>query len=104
MCAAGRTPEKRIRRLPMRKHLMKRWKVESQPGARDGFVMFFDLQSGNLRHGQVALYAGEKHAQHGNLPLTELTRIRTDVMTPLLANEETAEGIAAGLQMVASDL
>jgi uncharacterized membrane protein YgcG len=84
--------------------LMKRWKVESQPGVRDGFVMFFDLQSGNLRHGQVALYAGEKHAQHGNLPLTELTRIRTDVMTPLLANEETAEGIAAGLQMVASDL
>jgi uncharacterized membrane protein YgcG len=84
--------------------LMNRWKVESQPGARDGFVMFFDLQSGNLRHGQVALYAGEKHAQHGNLPLTELSRIRTDVMTPLLANGETAEGIAAGLQMVASDL
>src|SRR5262249_12052468 len=84
--------------------LMNRWKVESQPGARDGFVMFFDLHPGNLQHGQVALYAGEKHAQHGRLPVSELTRIRTDVMTPLLANGETANGIAAGLQMVASDL
>ncbi|MGZ6306270.1 MAG: DUF2207 family protein, partial [Ktedonobacterales bacterium] len=84
--------------------LMNRWGVESRPGARDGFVMFFDLQPSNLRHGQVALYAGEKHAQHGNLPESELTRIRTDVMTPLLADGRTAEGIAAGLQMVASDL
>lgn len=84
--------------------LMTRWGVESRPGVRDGFVMFFDLQPGNLRHGQVALYAGAKHSQHGNLPISELTRIRTDVMTPLLTNGQTAEGIAAGLQMVASDL
>jgi uncharacterized membrane protein YgcG len=83
--------------------LMNRWHVESRPGARDGFVMFFDLQPANLRHGQVALYAGAKHS-HGNLPIAELTRIRTDVMTPLLANGQTADGIAAGLQMVASDL
>ncbi len=83
--------------------LMNRWGVESRPGARDGFVMFFDLQPGNLRHGQVALYAGERHA-NGNLPISELTRIRTDVMTPLLASGRTADGIAAGLQMVTSDL
>ncbi len=85
--------------------LMNRWQVESRPGARDGFVMFFDLQPGNLRHGEVALYAGAKHTQGGgHLPVDELTRIRTDVMTPLLANGQTAEGIAAGLDMVASDL
>jgi uncharacterized membrane protein YgcG len=85
--------------------LMNRWHVESRPGARDGFVMFFDLQPGNLRHGEVALYAGAKHAQGGgHLPIDELTRIRTDVMTPLLTNGQTAEGIAAGLDMVASDL
>lgn len=84
--------------------LMNRWNVESHPGAHDGFVMFFDLQPGNLRHGEVALYAGAKHYQHGNLPRAELNRIRTDVMTPLLANGETAAGIAAGLQMVAHDL
>ena len=84
--------------------LMNRWNVESHPGAHDGFVMFFNLQSDNLRHGQVALYAGEKHFQHGNLPQDELDRIRTDVMTPLLKNEQTAAGIGAGLQQVAHDL
>ena len=83
--------------------LMNRWNVESHTGAHDGFVMFFNLQPGNLRHGQVALYAGEKHS-HANLPIPELTRIRTDVMTPLLQSGKTAEGIAAGLQMVAHDL
>jgi uncharacterized membrane protein YgcG len=84
--------------------LMNRWNVESKPGAHDGFVMFFNLQPGNLRHGQVALYAGEKHFQHGNLPQAELDRIRTEVMTPLLQDGQTAAGIAAGLQMVAHDL
>lgn len=83
--------------------LMNRWNVESSTGAHDGFVMFFNLQPGNLRHGQVALYAGEK-LNKSNLPTAELTRIRTDVMTPLLANGETAQGIGAGLQMVAHDL
>jgi uncharacterized membrane protein YgcG len=84
--------------------LMNRWNVESKPDAHDGFVMFFNLQPDNLRHGQVALYAGEKHFQRGNLPQAELDRIRTDVMTPLLQNGQTAAGIAAGLQMVAHDL
>jgi uncharacterized membrane protein YgcG len=84
--------------------LMNRWNVESKPGAHDGFVLFFNLQPDNLRHGQVALYAGEKHFQHGNLPQAELDRIRRDVMTPLLQNGQTAAGIAAGLQMVAHDL
>src|SRR5690242_14390667 len=84
--------------------LMNRWNVESRPGAHDGFVMLFNLKPGDLRHGTVALYAGEKHYQHGNLPQAELDRIRTDVMTPLLADGQTAAGIAAGLQQVAHDL
>ena len=84
--------------------LMGRWNVESHPGARDGFVMFFNLKPGDLRHGTFALYAGEKHYQHGNLPQAELDRIRTDVTTPLLADGQTAAGIAAGLQQVAHDL
>ncbi|MGE5335276.1 MAG: TPM domain-containing protein, partial [Nitrososphaerota archaeon] len=83
--------------------LMGRWNVESRTGAHDGFVMFFNLKPGDLRHGTVALYAGEKHNK-GNLPTDELTRIREDVMTPLLRNEQTAEAIAAGLQQVAHDL
>jgi uncharacterized protein (TIGR04222 family) len=84
--------------------LMGRWNVESRSGARDGFVMFFNLQSDNHRHGTVAIYAGKKHYQNGNLPQSELDRIRTDVMTPLLANGQTSAGIAAGLQQVAHDL
>jgi uncharacterized membrane protein YgcG len=84
--------------------LMNRWNVESRPNAHDGFVMFFNLEPGNLRHGKVALYAGEKHYQHGNLPQSELDRIRQDVVTPLLQDGQTAAGIAAGLQMVAHDL
>ncbi|HEY1390811.1 MAG TPA: TPM domain-containing protein [Ktedonobacterales bacterium] len=84
--------------------LMNRWNVESHSGAKDGFVMFFNLKPGDLHHGTVALYAGEKHYQHGNLPQSELDRIRTDVMTPLLKDGHTAEGIAAGLQQVAHDL
>src|SRR5580765_3376709 len=42
-------------------NLMERWNVESQPGAHDGLVIFLNLQPGNEHHGQVALYAGEKH-------------------------------------------
>lgn len=84
--------------------LLNRWNIESRPGAGDGVVMFFNLQPGNLRHGQVALAVGARHYQHGNLPQAELDRIRTDVMTPLLQNGQTAAGIAAGLQQVAHDL
>jgi uncharacterized membrane protein YgcG len=84
--------------------LMNRWDVESRPGAKDGVVLFFNLQPGNLRHGEVALAAGAKHYQHGRLPQAELDRIRVDVMTPLLRDGQTAAGIAAGLQAVAHDL
>src|SRR6185437_6746889 len=80
--------------------LMNRWNVESRKGANDGFVMFFNLTPGNLRHGKVTLVAGKTL----NLSQDELNRIRDDVMTPLLASGQTAAGIAAGLQQVAHDL
>lgn len=83
--------------------LMNSWDVESSPGARDGFVMLLNLQPGNERHGQVALFAGEKHFQ-GNLPQRELQRISSEVMAPLLKEEQTAAGIIAGLDAVAHDL
>ena len=84
--------------------LMNRWNVESKPGAHDGFVMFFNLKPGNLRHGEFAIAAGERHFQHGNLPQAELDRIRDDVMIPLLQDGQTAAGIEAGLQQVTHDL
>lgn len=83
--------------------LMDAWDVESSPGAHDGFVMFLNLLPGNERHGKVALYAGEKHT-HGNLPQQELQRIISEVMAPLLKEEQTATGIIAGLDAVAHDL
>ena len=83
--------------------LMNRWNVESRPGAGDGFVMFFNLQPGNLRHGEFAIATGRAH-YNSNLPQAELDRIRDDIMTPPLKDGNTAEGIAAGLQQVAHDL
>lgn len=83
--------------------LMYRWAVESSSGARDGFVMFLNLKPSNTRHGEVVLYAGQKHAD-GNLPPDESQRIYSDVMLPLLRSEQTADGIAAGLDAVAHDL
>lgn len=83
--------------------LMQFWHVESRPDAHDGFVMLINLQPGNLRHGQVGLFAGQKHAS-GNLPPYNLDRIYADVMLPALAAEHTADGIAAGLDAVAHDL
>ncbi|HEX8034828.1 MAG TPA: TPM domain-containing protein [Ktedonobacterales bacterium] len=83
--------------------LMNRWGVESSSGARNGFVMFLNLKPSNTRHGEVVLYAGQKHAGE-NLPPDESQRIYSDVMLPLLRNEQTAAGIAAGLDAVAHDL
>ncbi|HEV2236658.1 MAG TPA: TPM domain-containing protein [Ktedonobacterales bacterium] len=84
--------------------LMNRWNIQSAPDARDGFVMFLNLQPGNLRHGQVILFAGAKHLNDGTLPQSELTRIYTDAMLPLLRAGDTAGGIGAGLDAVAADL
>src|SRR6185437_13390645 len=84
--------------------LLNRWNVESRPGAGDGFVMFFNLKPGDLRHGTFALATGKQHYNDGKLPQGELERIRDDVMTPLLKDGHIAESIAAGLQQVAHDL
>lgn len=83
--------------------LMARWDIESKPGAKDGLVILLNLKPGDLRHGQVALYAG-KTLIDGPLPQSELSRIYQDVMLPDLRTEQTASGIGAGLDAVAADL
>jgi uncharacterized membrane protein YgcG len=83
--------------------LMARWDVESQPGAKDGLVIVLNLKPGDLRHGQVALYAGATLLA-GALPQDELNRIYQDVMLPDLAAGQTASGIGAGLDAAATDL
>ena len=84
--------------------LMAAWGVESAPGARDGFVVFLNLDPDDTRHGQAAIFAGERHYQEGNLPQRELERIFDDEMRPLLADEQLAAGIGAGLDAAARSL
>jgi uncharacterized membrane protein YgcG len=84
-------------------NLMSSWDIESKPGARDGFVMFFDFLPGNVQHGQAFLFAGQKHV-NGALPEVELQRIYDEVMAPLLKQGKMAQAIAAGLDAVTHDL
>jgi uncharacterized membrane protein YgcG len=84
-------------------NLMAGWNVESQSGAKDGLVILLYLKPGDLRHGQVAIYAG-KTLINGPLPQSELTRIYQDVMLPDLRDGQTASGIGAGLDALAADL
>ena len=83
--------------------LMARWDVESHAGAKDGLVIMLNLKPGDLRHGQVALYAGATLLA-GALPQDELSRIYQDVMLPDLKAGQTASGIRAGLDAAATDL
>lgn len=85
------------------RELMDEWDFESSSGARDGLVVFLNLDPENPRHGQVALYAGRELVD-GPLPRSELRRVSDDEVIPLLAEERTAEGISAGLDAVAEDL
>lgn len=83
--------------------LMARWNVESKSGAKDGVVILLNLKPGDLRHGQVALYAGQT-LFNGILPHSELDRIYRDIMAPDLSAGKTAAGIGAGLDAIATDL
>jgi uncharacterized protein (TIGR04222 family) len=85
-------------------NLMTAWDIESKPGARDGFVMYFNLQPGNLKHGQAFLFAGQKHVNGGALPESKLQRTYDEVMAPLLLQGKVAQAIAAGLDAVTHDL
>lgn len=84
--------------------LMEAWDVQSARDARDGVVIFFNLKPGDTRHGQVALFAGQRHYRDGNLPERELRRIFEDEMRPLLADRQITAGIGAGLAALASSL
>jgi uncharacterized membrane protein YgcG len=84
--------------------LMQAWDVESSSGARDGVVIFVNLQTDNERHGEAAVIAGQKWNNKSVLTNRENQRIYDEVMAPLLKDEQTAAGIAAGLDAIARDL
>ena len=55
--------------------LMQAWNVESSSGARDGVVIFLNLQPDDLRHGEAAIIAGQKWNDKGILTDRENQRI-----------------------------
>lgn len=83
--------------------LMDDWDIQSTPGARDGLVILFNLEPGNLEHGDFAIVAGEAHVRSGVLDQDQLDRI-SDQMLELLRDGRIAEGIAIGLDAVARNL
>jgi uncharacterized membrane protein YgcG len=83
--------------------LMDTWDVQSSNGARDGFVMLFDLTPGNTQHGQVGLFAGARHASAA-LSSRTLNSISGTVMQPALSRGDLADGISRGLDATADDL
>lgn len=84
--------------------LMEAWDVQSAPNAHDGLVIFLNLNPGDLKHGQFAIFAGAKHFQNGNLPESELKRISDQVVLPKLKSGDIAGGIGAGLDAAAQSL
>lgn len=84
--------------------LMDAWSVQSAPGAHDGVVIFLNFKPDDKWHGEAALYAGQKLVDGGRLPQYELQRIYDQVMQPRLHAEDTAGGIAAGLDAIQHDL
>lgn len=86
------------------KALMDAWAVESAPGADDGLVVLLNLDPDDLRDGEVWIEGGTAHTDGGNLPPSELVRILDDAVLPELRDDQTAAGIAAGLDQVANSL
>ncbi len=82
--------------------LMDEWDVQSATGARDGVVIFFNLEPDDLEHGDYAVVAGESLIE-GNVPQRELDRI-TDQMQPLLEDADIAGAIGLALDAIERDL
>jgi len=84
------------------RNLMDEWDIQSAPDARDGIVLFFNLEPDDLEHGDYALVAGASLLD-GNLPQRELDRI-TDQMQPLLEDGDIPGAIGLALEMIERDL
>jgi len=77
--------------------LMDQWGV-GRKGFDDGLVIMFDMQ-GNLRHGQVSLYAGSGY-RAAFLSDSDRQQIFDNDMKPLLVDGDLDGGLMAGLRDV----
>lgn len=84
------------------RNLMDEWDIQSAPEARDGVVIFFNLQPDDLAHGDYSVVAGASLID-GNIPQRELDRI-TDQMQPLLEDGDIGGAIALALDIIERDL
>lgn len=78
--------------------LMAEWDVQSETGALDGVVMYFNLEPDDPNRGEFGIVAGQAHYDEGALPQSRLDTIR-DEMIDLLADDRMAEAIVLGLEM-----
>jgi uncharacterized membrane protein YgcG len=83
--------------------LMDAWDVESAPEAKDGLVVFVNVDPDDATQLDVGLWTGQTHAE-GNLPQRELQRIVDEEMLPPMREGQVAAGIVAGLEAAAADL
>jgi hypothetical protein len=86
------------------RELMDGWGIETAPGARDGLVVFANLQPGSPNHGSLALYCGARHVNDGRLSEQRLQHIYDDEMRPLLMAGDLVGGIARGLDTARLEL
>lgn len=84
--------------------LMASWRVESNPGAGDGLVVFLNLDPDDLESEDVALVAGGALTARGSLPGHERRRIVRAEMLDRFKSERTVAGLAAGLDAAARSL
>jgi uncharacterized membrane protein YgcG len=78
--------------------LMEDWDIESSPGARDGVVIFFNLDPEDTDRGEFGIVSGETHFDEGALPQSRLNSIRNE-MTDLLVEDRMADAVVLGLGM-----
>ncbi|MEX2426182.1 MAG: TPM domain-containing protein, partial [Thermomicrobiaceae bacterium] len=83
--------------------LMRAWNLESELGARDGFVILLNLEPEDPNRGELGVVAGELHFNGGALPQSRLDNIR-DEMIDYLADDEMANGIVHGLELTSEYL
>jgi uncharacterized membrane protein YgcG len=83
--------------------LMDAWDIESKPNARDGIVLFLNLEPNDPKHGQFAIIAGKALVDQRVLSQSRLNHIAAS-MRDTLRSGDLANGIAVGLQAVAADL
>ena len=80
--------------------LLNHWQVESEPGARDGVVIFANMRVSNPEYGWVALASGAGAVRERALTPDQLSEIRRWMIADIVLGD-MPEGILEGLRQLA---